>query len=193
MTKIITKTELRKLYIEQGLNTTQIGEIYGLKREAIRQRLIKFGIPRRDDSERHIGFKHSKETRKKLSYMVNGEKHPMYGKSHTKETKKKMSRIRRTKVGDQAPYWKRGVFTNYHGYVLVYRPDHPNTNHKGYAHRSHLVAEKALGRYLKDDEMTHHINGLTGDDRNRNLLICTRGYHMGLHNKLRRIQREQRA
>lgn len=38
-----------------------------------------------------IGFKHSKETRKKMSESHKGQKNYMYGKHHTDESRKKMS------------------------------------------------------------------------------------------------------
>src|SRR5438552_679889 len=44
-----------------------------------------------------------------------------------------------------------------------------------------LCAERVLGRRLKRGEVVHHINGDTTDNRNKNLLVCTHGYHMLLH------------
>ena len=43
--------------------------------------------------EKHpmFGKRHSEETRKKMSLAHSGEKHPMFGKRHSEETRKKMS------------------------------------------------------------------------------------------------------
>ena len=47
-----------------------------------------------------------------------------------------------------------------------------------------LIAARVLGRPLKDGEVVHHINLETRDNRHRNLLICTRGYHRIIHSKM---------
>lgn len=47
-----------------------------------------------------------------------------------------------------------------------------------------LKAESVLGRRLKTGEVVHHINGDILDNRNCNLLICTRSYHNGLHARM---------
>lgn len=49
-----------------------------------------------------------------------------------------------------------------------------------------VIAEQALGRPLKRGEVVHHINCDPLDNRPRNLLICTRGYHAWLHGEMSR-------
>ena len=186
---VINKSELERLYLEEGLNTTQIGNRYGLGREAIRQRLIQHEIPRRDNSRRHVGFRHSEETKESLSQLVQGGKHPFWGKCHSKESKMKMSKSHKGRfTGEQSPNWKGGKRMS-GGYLFSKIPEHPNASSDGYIRNATVVAEKVLGRYLKKGELVHHINEVKLDDRNCNLLICNRSLHNVIHNRTRARRR----
>ena len=44
-----------------------------------------------------------------------------------------------------------------------------------------VVVENILGRRLQKDEIVHHVNGNKLDNRNNNLLVCSRSYHKCLH------------
>lgn len=54
-------------------------------------------------AEKHKGFKHSEETKKRISDSLKGEKNHMFGKHHTDEIKKKMSEAKKgKKLTDEA-------------------------------------------------------------------------------------------
>lgn len=80
--------------------------------------------------------------------------------------------------------WKNGEIKQ-NGYVVVYSPNHPNANSqgKGYVKRSRLVMEKILGRYLTNNEVVHHINGIRDDDRPENLVVTTHSKHQWTYHK----------
>jgi len=73
--------------------------------------------------------------------------------------------------GEENPKWKGGMYQVYE-------------NGKTF-NISRKIAENVLGRPLKTLEFVHHINFNPRDNRRENLLICDRGYHKGLHNKIR--------
>ena len=86
------------------------------------------------------------------------------------------------------PGWKGGEVKTL-GYIFVKAKDHPYTSTEGYVKRSRLVMEKALGRYLKPQEVIHHINRDRSDDRLENLMLFeSNGKHIKYHAKLRRQQ-----
>ena len=77
--------------------------------------------------------------------------------------------------------WHGGRKQESHGYVTVLMRDHPRAM-SGYLYEHVAVAEKALGKYLKDGVEVHHVNQRRADNRHENLVICeNRSYHRLLH------------
>ena len=66
------------------------------------------------------------------------------------------------------------------GYIRVWKPKHPYNNH-GYVLEHRLVVERNLGRYLKKNEVVHHLNGVKDDNRLKNLSLMTRHTHPANH------------
>ena len=67
-------------------------------------------------------------------------------------------------------YWKGGIKKHSSGYILIIRHDHPRSIN-GYVKRSYLVMEKHINRFLKPEEVVHHINSIKDDDRIKNLKL----------------------
>ena len=62
---------------------------------------------------------------------------------------------------------------------------------KRYRYEHTLVVEKVLGRSIKPFEDVHHINGNKTDNRNSNLLVCSKSYHTWLHNKMSELYMQE--
>ena len=80
------------------------------------------------------------------------------------------------KKGSKNPRWKGGRKIDGYGYVHILKPNHPNAI-KGYVREHRLVMEKKIKRYLKKNEVVHHINGIKDDNRIKNLKLMTRSKH----------------
>lgn len=79
-----------------------------------------------------------------------------------------------------------------HGYLKIKRKD----GTWDFEHR--VVMERKLGRRLTSDEVVHHINGDTLDNRACNLELTTRSGHVDMHRDAldegrRRARRRRRA
>lgn len=79
-------------------------------------------------------------------------------------------------IGEKSLHWKGGRKNN-NGYVMIHKPDHPNSDQQGYVREHRLIIEKYLGRYLKKDEIIHHKNGVKNDNRLENLLLVSKREH----------------
>lgn len=75
------------------------------------------------------------------------------------------------------------------GYILAYAPEHPRAHKDGYVMMHTIIAERASGRYLNDDEVVHHINHRRDDNRPENLVIMTKQQHLELHLNERKSKR----
>ena len=138
------------------------------------------------------GSKCSDETRRKMSLSHAGlklsKKHCMNiskalrGKKFSTAHRQKMSDVRIGIRGNLSSAWRGGKSIN-NGYAMLYMPDHPSTCCGRYVFEHRLVMEKYLRRYLKPEEVVHHINGIKTDNRLENLELMTRSIHRSHHTK----------
>ena len=60
-------------------------------------------------------------------------------------------------------------------YQFVYMPSHPKASTNGCVYEHVLAAEQKLGRYLKDGETVHHIDGNKKNNNPDNLIVFATG------------------
>lgn len=119
---------------------------------------------RKRRTESQIGHTLSQESRHKISEANSCNFDGMNGYGHTKAHNK--------------------------GYVLVYVPKHPNAHLDGYVMFHTVLMERAIGRYLTDNEVVHHINHNRKDNRLENLMLMDKREHMSMHAKERHKKEE---
>jgi hypothetical protein len=68
------------------------------------------------------------------------------------------------------------------GYSLIFQPDHPRADSRGYVLEHILVFERETGIAVPDGCCIHHLNGIKDDNRIENLCMMTHGAHTVMHN-----------
>lgn len=173
----VEKETLRRLYIDEQKPMHQISKELGIAVGTVYNYLKKYEVETRDWKATFTmkGRKLNEQQREKISIRNTG-------RHHSESTKIKMSVSK--KKGGIGHKKKRKD-----GYIAIYFPDHPKSTADGYIMEHVLVMESIIGRWLKEDEVVHHINKIRHDNRKENLLLLTFAEHAGLHMKERHEKR----
>lgn len=174
---LIEREELSRLYNVEELTMKEIAEILGCCPVTVFNYMRKYGIESRKAM--------TEKTRDKLSKIMKGRPSRRKGYKHSDETKKKLSEAKKGKFirpSEFGGHKKRRT----DGYIYVFVPGHPMATVEGYVMEHVLVMEKAIGRYITRDEVVHHKNHKRDDNRLENLELMTFKEHARLHAAERR-------
>lgn len=160
------KKTIKQLAIENSMST---GKMYYVLRDNgcsfTRRRRKEMTVEERQRrSESQKGHTLSEESRRKISEANSCNYDGMNGYGHTK--------------------------AHGSGYVLVYVPKHPHAHADGYVMFHTVLMERAIGRYLTENEVVHHINHNRKDNRLENLMLMDKKEHMSMHMKERHKKEE---
>ena len=148
----MAKKHLQKYYFKKG-NIAWNKGMHGIFSEKSLEKMRKAKLGR-------LKTPHSEATKKKI-----GESLLKHYKKYPKERIKSLRVLRGTNKK----------------YVSLYRPEHPFSDSNNYIYEHRLVMENKLQRYLGKNEVVHHINGNTLDNRLENLALFTRSKHASMH------------
>lgn len=92
---------------------------------------------------------------------------------------------RKQKGQERGPNWRGGRwYQKGLGQWKVYAPYHPKCSHNGCYFEHLILAETKLNRFLKDDEIVHHLDNDSSNNDINNLSVMTKSQHLILHRYL---------
>ena len=194
--KYRSKEWLYQKYIIEKLPSRSIAKIVGADRKTIDQWLVKVGIKKRGfgGSERPTKevlfnkyIKENKSLRNIAKEMMTDAKAVHYWLMQYDIPRRAVGEHRK---GKDHPSWRGGKYASKRGYIWLYKPDHPNCNSRGYVPEHRFKTELVLKRYLKKEEVIHHINFKRNDNRLENLYLFSSQRDHARHHKLLELKKE---
>lgn len=181
----VTKDILIKLYTDEKKPMHEIADKLEVSIGTVFNYLKKYGIETRSKKDTFT-FKGRKQSKEVVDIIRKVNK----GKVLSQETKDKISESHKG-LNRTNNKWNAHVKNREDGYIQVYKPEHPYANKDGYVMEHRLVMEQVLGRYLKENEVIHHINRNRKDNRPENLMIFSSiSDHMRYHGYFRKKEKK---
>ena len=193
-------SDLRDLYLVQGLYSTQIARLKGCHSSTVLYQLKRQGIPSRGRAEANR-FKASLQSDEKrtddivhlyvaeqLSCATVGKRlgiskqtvHNVLRRAgvlprNLKEARGLVTAHRRKEKHGHR--WKGGRCMDKLGYIHIWLPGHPMASKVGYVLEHRLVMSQHLGRLLLHSELVHHKDGNPQNNRIENLELLSPAAH----------------
>lgn len=108
-----------------------------------------------------------------------GKEKVIWGSSLLVGDTKSCGCLKKSKRGPENHMWKGGRRKTTRGYIIIWNPDHLNSNISGYVREHILVMSEYLGRPLTKKESVHHKNGIKDDNRLENLEVWCNNHPSG--------------
>lgn len=167
----LNKEELKAKYIELN-SMKKVADFYNVSKKTILNYMNKFNIERNSML---------------LDIDVNKASEMFYSDMNIIDIAKEFKvctvtiRTRLNQIGIDTDNYHKGYIIKDSGYMLIYDPNHPNCDKKGYVPVHRLVVEKHLGRILSKNEVVHHINKDKTNNNFENLQVLTSSEHAHIH------------
>lgn len=116
-------------------------------------------------------------------HLLNGDTRSC-GCYHDERSRDWMKQLRPTQVKENHPNWIGGKYRSKEGYIYCIAKDHPHAVDNGYVLEHRLVMERHLGRYLKPDEIVHHIDRRKDNNNLSNLILFANHSEHAKHHNL---------
>lgn len=205
----LSKQELEEIYSRQNMTLKKMCEIVGCKSDITMAKILKKnGIDTNRNQKIAYKKRGGRTDQEFKEYLITEYSEKM--RSMTSIAKElgiswvivsryldKYEIPKRTKSeqqnGERSSNWKGGRHIKDNGYIEIYCPSHPNASKRKCVYEHQLVAEQKLGRYLKKDEVVHHIDMNKTNNSPQNLVVLTNGNHIKLHSLLNKGMSFQEA
>lgn len=197
MEKLKDKDWLKKKYVDDGMSMSQIGDLLGCTKHPVYRALKKHGLQARAHTSKYPLLNDKEWLRNeylvemKSIKQIAEEINAPHGVVHsslthmgikTRDPKESLAiKYEQGRFGKNASNWRGGRRLSGGGHMQVHQPQHPYCTKSGLVMEHRLVMEKELGRYLKPDELVHHIDGDKLNNTIENLQVVTRSEHVKIH------------